>query len=162
MEELILKEFEKQNSKAGQILMLKNLNFGLYQRLTPKQQDGLQDAINNLIDSGLIRYEDASSGPECLRLTDLGFSRLYSGSKTQEQIERLVLKEFEKQKSRAGDIIMLKNLNFGLFQSLNPKESELFEPALNSLIDKGLITYEGERTGVECIRLTEQGYDNLY
>ena len=162
MEELILKEFEKQNSRAGHILMLRNLNFGLLQKLNPKQQEQFEPAINSLIEKGFIIFEDGSAGIESLRLTQLGYDSLYNKSKSVSQIEVLILKEFEKQNSKVGNILMLRNLNFGLFQTLNPKEQNLFEPAVNSLIEKGLITYEDGSSGLGCLRLTELGFDKLY
>lgn len=67
MEDLILGEFEKQNSKTGEILMLRNLQHGLMKNLNPKQQDDFNSAINSLIEKGLVTYEDETSGPACLR-----------------------------------------------------------------------------------------------
>ena len=160
MENLILNEFEKQNSKAGHIIMLQRLNFGAFQKLNPKQRDQIEPAINNLIDKGYITYEDGKSGPECLRLTELGYKQLYSNSYSTEQIESLIMKEFEKQNSRPGHILMIKNLNFGLFQKLNPKEREKLDDAINNLINKEYITYESG--SLECFRLTEIGYETLY
>ncbi|WP_406842994.1 hypothetical protein [Flavobacterium soyae] len=162
MEELILQEFEKQNSKAGHILMLKNLNFGLLQKLNPKQRDQFEPAVNSLIEKGFITYEDGKNGPECFRLTDLGFGNLYLDSRSTDDIEDLILKKFEEQNSKAGHILMLANLNFGLLQKLNPKEKEKFEEAINSLIEKGFITHEDGKNGPECFRLTDLGYENLY
>jgi len=162
MENLILGEFEKQNSKTGEILMLRNLQYGLMKNLNPKQQDDFNSAINSLIEKGLVTYEDGTSGPACLRLTEQGFENLYQNSIDIEQIKDLVLKEFEKQNSREGDVVMMRNLNFNLIQSLNPKEKELFLPAVNGLIDNGLVTYEYGSSGIESLKLTEQGYDKLY
>jgi hypothetical protein len=160
MEELILQQFEKQNSKAGHILMMRNLQFGLFQKLNPKQQAEAENAINSLIEKGYIVYEDGKSGPECIRLTDIGFNQLYKNSKSIVDIENLIMKEFEKQHSKAGHILMMKNLNFGLLQNFNPIEKDLFEPAVNNLISKELITYESGSP--ECLRLTEKGYETLY
>lgn len=162
MEELILQEFEKANSRANHILMLRNLNFGLLKNMNPKQKEEFEPAANNLIKKGLITYEDATSGPECLRLTELGFESLYKNSLSVEQIETLILNKFKQQNSKSGHIIMLKNLNFGLMNTFNPKEKELFEPAVNSLIQNGFITYEGTNSPTECLRLTDLGYEKLY
>lgn len=37
-------------------------------------------------------------------------------------MEELILQLFEKQNLRTGDILTVRNLNFGLLQNLNPKE----------------------------------------
>lgn len=160
MEDLILQQFEKQNSKAGHILMMRNLQFGLFQKLNPKEQTEAENAIKSLIGKGYIVYEDGKSGSECIRLTDTGFNKLYKNSMSVLDIENLILKAFEKQNSIAGHILMIKNLNFGLLQDFNPIEKELFKPAVNNLISKELITYESGSP--ECLRLTEKGYETLY
>lgn len=160
MEDLIMELFEKQNSRIGHILMIKNLNFGLFQKLNPKQKDEANIALSTLIEKEFITYEDGTNGPECIRLTELGFNNLYKNSKTTLDIENLIMKEFEKQNSRAGHILIIKNLNFGLFQSLNPIEKELIEQAVNNLITKELITYENDK--LECLKLTDKGYKTLY
>lgn len=162
MEELILKEFERLNSKAGDILMMKNLYLGLMQKLNPREKMQFEPAVNNLMNNGYIIYEDASAGPECLRLTDLGFEKLYQNSKNKEGIEGLILKEFEKYNSKVGDVLLMKNLYLGLVQKLNPKEKMQFESAVNGLIDKGCIIYEDSSAGPECIRLTNLGFEKLY
>ncbi len=134
--------------------------FGLFQKLNPKQQTEAENAINSLIEKGYIVYEDEKSGPKCIRLTDIGFNQLYKNSKSIADIENLIMREFEKQHSKAGHILMIKNLNFGLLQTFNPIEKDLFEPAVNNLISKELITYENGSP--ECLRLNEKGYATLY
>ena len=160
MEKIILSQFEKAKAKPDHILMMKNLRFSIFDKLNPKQQKEAMDAINSLINKKYIIYEDGKNGPECIRLTKLGFENLYLDSKSKSEIESLIMAEFEKQNSKTGDIVMMRNLNFGLIQNLNPKEIELFEPAVNNLIEKKLITYE--KGNLECLRLTEIGYQELY
>ncbi|MEJ5053700.1 hypothetical protein [Sphingobacterium sp. MYb382] len=160
MEELILNEFEKGKLKTNEIIPLRNLRFGLLSKLNPKQQDQAADAINSLITKEYITYEDGTQGIECIRLTQGGFDALYQKSMSVDDIEKQILSEFEDQNSRAGSIVMLKKLNFGLLQNLNPKEKSLFNDAIQNLIDKEMITYESG--SLECLRLTEKGYDALY
>jgi uncharacterized protein (UPF0262 family) len=125
-----MSQFEKTNSKAAHIIMMRSIR-SLFQKLNPKQQDEANKALNDLIEKDYISYEDGKGGPECIRLNELGFSILYSNSKSESEISKLIMHEFEKQKSRVGDIVMMKNLNFNLVQRLNPLEMNLFEPALN-------------------------------
>lgn len=160
MEDLIMSQFEKQNSKIGDIVMVRNLNFGILKGLNPKQQEEAVNSINNLINKGYITYEKDSL--ECLRLTELGFQSLYKNSKSTDDLEKLILNAFEKQNSRANDILMMRNLNHTLFQKLNPIEKYLIEDAVNNLQDKGFVKYEDGSSGLECLRLTELGYENLY
>jgi len=159
MEELIMAEFEKTNSKPTHILMMRSLNFGLFKNLNPKQRQEADVAIQSLIDKQYVTYENGG-GSDCLRLTDLGFSQLYRNSKTTEQIGKLVMDAFEKQHSKSGHIVMMRNINHSILQKLNPVEVNLFVDAVNNLINQGLITYEQEP--MECLRLTDKGYKELY
>ncbi|MCV9930829.1 hypothetical protein OIU80_00910 [Flavobacterium sp. LS1R47] len=160
MEDLILSQFEQQNSSTGDMIMMRSLRNGIIQKLNPKQQDEVLKSIDSLINSGFITYENGKL--ECLRLTELGFQRLYKNSKSTDDIEELILNKFKQQNSRANDIVQLKNLNFTIFQQLNPIEKDLFSDAINNLQANGYVTYEGKNTAIECLRLTDIGYDKLY
>lgn len=160
MEKLILNEFEKINAKPNEIIMMRAIRNSLMQKLNPKQQEELINEINSLITDGYIVYEDGKNGPECLRLTEAGFQTLYVNSKSVEEIEGLIMRQFEKQRSRAGDILMMRNLSFGLLRELNPVEANLFEDAINMLLKKNFVTYETDR--IECLKLTELGFNSLY
>lgn len=157
MEKLIMNEFSKTNSKAGHVIMMRNIHFELAKNLNPKQKDDLYNSIESLISKGFIIYEESS---EFLRLTEDGYRTLYKNSKTLEEIENLIMNEFEKQNSRVNDFLLDRNLRFDLLQNLNPIEAELFEVAITSLISKGFVTYEEGR--ISGLRLTEIGYNSLY
>lgn len=162
MKDVIMSLFETRNSKAGNIVTMRELNNNLLQKLNPKEQEEAVNSINSLIESGFIIYENADSGIECIRLTDLGFKSLYKNSKSVSDIERLIFNEFKKFNSKIGNVLMIKNLNFSIFQDLNPVEKEFINDAINNLISKGYIQYEDASNGPECLRLTELGYNNLY
>jgi len=157
MEDLIMNEFEKTNSKPSHIIMLRNLRNGLFRNLNPKEVDAAYAAINSLIDKQYINYEKNS---DILRLTELGYAQLYKNSKSIEQIAQLILKAFERQSSKAGDMIMMNNISHNLLQKLNPVEQDIFNDSINKLINDGLITYEDSH--LACLRLTEKGYEGLY
>lgn len=76
------------------------------------------------------------------------------------EIAELILDEFRKTNSKANHIVMMRSINFGIYPKLNPKEQELFFTVMNGLIFTGYYTYEKEN--LECIRLTEKGYDYIY
>ena len=160
MEDLIMNEFEKGKLKTNEILPLRNFRHGLMLKLNPKQQEEFFEAINSLIAKEYITYEDGTQGIECIRLTQSGFDTLYKNSKSVLDIEKQIMSEFVKLNSKAGHIVMLKNLDLGLFQNLNPKEKPLYNEAINSIIQKEIVTYENN--SFECLRLTEKGYDTLY
>ena len=75
IQEIILDQFRKTNSRAGHIVMMRVFHFSIIPKLNPKEQDLFQEAANDLINQGILEYE--KSIPECLRLTDKGFENLY-------------------------------------------------------------------------------------
>lgn len=155
-----MSQFEKQSSKTGDIIPMRVLNNGILRTLNPKQQDEALNSINSLIDKRFISYEKGVL--ECLKLTELGFQSLYKNSKSVNDIEKLILDAFEKQNSRANDMLMFRNLNHSIFKNLNPIEKNLIEEVVNNLQEKGFVIYEDASTGVECLRLTDLGFENLY
>lgn len=159
MEDIIMAEFEKTNCKAGHVLMMRNFN-QIFRTLNPKQQEEIEPAINNLIDKGFIEYEDGKNGPESLRLTETGFNQLYQNSKSVDELVASIFSEFEKQNSRAGHILMIKNLNFRIVQNLNPVEVDRFDKAIEQLINQGYVTYQD--SSPQALKLTEKGYQQLY
>jgi len=76
IQEIILDQFRKTNSRAGHIVTMRVFHFSVIPKLNPKEQDLFQEAANDLINQGILEYEKSS--PECLRLTDKGFENLYN------------------------------------------------------------------------------------
>ena len=79
---------------------------------------------------------------------------------TKEQLKQEILHVFENRNCRPNDIIMMRYWRFTFLPRLNPKEQDLFTSAVNDLIDEGKLIYE--KGPLECLRLTEHGYDELY
>lgn len=73
-----------------------------------------------------------------------------------------VLDQFRKANSRAGHIIFMRTFRFGIMRELNPEEQRQFIDAVNEMITDGLVTYEKSDGGMDLLRLTEQGYEQLY
>lgn len=48
-----------------------------------------------------------------------------------------------------------------LIPSLNPKEQELVDKAINDIIDQELISFEN-RSGMDCLVLQQKGFDLIY
>lgn len=81
-------------------------------------------------------------------------------TKSKEELKQTIMHVFEQQNLRANEIIPMRYWYFTFLRSLNPKEQDLFEECVNELIDEGKIVYEKE--GLECLRLTQEGYNGLY
>lgn len=80
--------------------------------------------------------------------------------KTERQIAELIFDKFRASNCKAGQIVMMRAIHFGLIDKLNPKEKEIFFDVFNGLIFTGYYTYE--KGSLERIRLTEKGYDYIY
>ncbi len=79
IEEIIFDLFRKAKCRENHIIMMRSINL-TYHNLNPKEQDLFYGVINELIKDGYFIYEDASSGPECLRLTKKGYEKIYEDS----------------------------------------------------------------------------------
>ena len=156
-EELIFDLFRQKKCKAGQIVMIRDV-IGLMQNLDPKEQEELQDALQRLESQGYFTYE--SDGLECLRLTPKGYDYIYkSSSMLESELEELLFDLFRQKKCNAGQIVMIREV-IGLMQNLNPKEQEELQDVLQRLESQGYFTYESD--GLECLRLTQKGYERIY
>jgi hypothetical protein len=80
--------------------------------------------------------------------------------KTERQIAEQIFDSFRNAQCKAGHIVMMRNIQFGIIDKLNPKEKEMFYTVFNGLIFTGYFNYE--KDGPESIRLTEKGYDYIY
>ena len=70
-----------------------------------------------------------------------------------------ILDFFRRAKVAAGQIVMFRNLQFAQ-QQLNPKERSLFLSVMNELLEHDYFTFEQDP--VQCLRLSEKGYNYIY
>lgn len=77
--------------------------------------------------------------------------------RTERELSELIFDKFRNTNCRAGHIVMMRSIRFGLIDKLNPKEKDIFFIVFNGLIFTGYFSYENQSP--ECIRLTEKGYD---
>lgn len=77
-------------------------------------------------------------------------------------MREIVFDAFRRTNSRAGHILFLRAFRAGIMRRMNPEEQKGFVNTLNSLITEGLIQYESGDDGMDLIRLTEKGYEQLY
>jgi len=82
--------------------------------------------------------------------------------KTEKQLAEYIFDFFRATRCKAGHIVMMRNIRHSYQSELNPKEQEKFVDVANKLIDNGYITYEDASCGIECLRLTQKGYDYIY
>ncbi len=154
----ILQVFERQNRKANDVIPMRYWLHSFLTSLNPKDQDLFEQAANELIDEGKIRYEE--DGFECLRLTEDGFANLYPNSKSVYEMEEDIMDMFRRGNYREGQNIMMRVFIHSYYETLNPKEKPLFELACNNLIDKHYISYI--EASPESLRLEQAGYDYIY
>lgn len=81
--------------------------------------------------------------------------------KSDKQLAEFIFNLFRKAKSRAGHIIVMRTFRVNVQDNLSPKEQENIIDIANRLISSGYITYENATLGIECLRLTEKGYEYI-
>ena len=79
---------------------------------------------------------------------------------TKEELKQLIMQQFENQNCKPNHVIPMRFWRNAFWSSLNPKEQDMFVDTVNELIEEKKIRYEQE--GLESLRLTEIGYNNLY
>ena len=77
--ELIFDKFRAVNCKAGQMIMERTVNFGVIDKLNPKEKDLCFIVLNGLIHTGYITYK--SDSPSCFFLTEKGYDYIYEDDK---------------------------------------------------------------------------------
>lgn len=80
--------------------------------------------------------------------------------RNERELAELIFDKFRTSKCKTNEIVMMRNIRFGVIDKLNPKEKEIFDAVLNGLIFTGYYTYHSDSP--ECIRLTEKGYEYIY
>jgi len=146
----ILNQFESQKADAGHALNTRGFNLNEVSRWNPKQQDALNDAIEQLVSEGLI--ENKNDTPF---LTEKGVDYLYPDIGN--SVKNTILKYFASSNARAGHAFNTKSFMLAQVSNWNPKEKIGLEPAMSSLIEEGILE---ERDGNYF--LTEKGYDSIY
>lgn len=82
--------------------------------------------------------------------------------RTEKQLAEYIFDFFRVARCKAGHIVMMRNFMHKSQRELNPKEHEKVVDVANLLINNGYITYEDSSHGIECLRLTQKGYDYIY
>lgn len=77
--ELIFDKFRATNCKAGHMIMERTVNFGVIDKLNPKEKELCFKVLNGLIHTGYITYK--SDSPSCFFLTEKGYDYIYEDDK---------------------------------------------------------------------------------
>lgn len=80
----------------------------------------------------------------------------------QDEYKKIVWEAFRRTNSRPGHILFMRTFRFGVMRNMNPVEEKEFIDTINQMIGEELITYESGNGGMDLLRLTEKGYDQLY
>lgn len=79
--------------------------------------------------------------------------------KNERQIAEMIFDVFRQTNCRAGHVVMMRVLRFGIEMKFNPVEKDKYYCVLNGLINLLYFTYESE---CDYLRLTEKGYNYIY
>lgn len=75
--------------------------------------------------------------------------------------KEIVFDAFRRTNSRAGHMLFMRTFRMGAMRRMNPVEQQEFIDTLNAMIAAGLITYESGNSGMDLLRLTDAGYNEL-
>lgn len=81
---------------------------------------------------------------------------------TKQDYKEIVYNAFRQTNSRANHILYMRTFRFGVMRNMNPVEQEVFLNTINEMIQEGLVSYEGKESGLDFLRLTEAGFEELY
>lgn len=74
--------------------------------------------------------------------------------------EEFIKNLFRQANCKIGHVLPMRTIRMTLIERLNPEEKKQCIESINNLIEEGFCTYE--KDVMECLRLTEKGYEGLY
>ena len=74
--------------------------------------------------------------------------------------EEFIKNLFRQAKCKPGHIVPMRTINHSLINRLNPEEQKQCIDVINNMIKSGFCIYEKDK--LECLRLTDKGYEGLY
>lgn len=160
--QLFLANFHRTNSKPNHIIDERWIRHTLMGQLNPKEQALVNDAINELVEQGFVTT-DNRNGAFCVVLTEKGYDHIYPINENEviEKIGSAILFQFAKLNSKPNHIIEERWFQHNLIKTLNPKEQDFVNPAIDKLIKRGVVTTDN-RNGMFCVVLTEKGFNEIY
>ncbi|MBB6239665.1 hypothetical protein HDC90_004323 [Pedobacter sp. AK013] len=158
----ILERFRETKSRPNGILPERWLTQVLLPSLNPKEQTLINDSIKDLVGKDYIVEENKAIG-YCLVLTENGYKHIYpiNEVQTKQKIKDAINTQFRSQNSKPNHVIQDRWINQVLMQSLNPREQEYLGIAIDEMIEDKSITCEN-RSGMNCLVLSQAGFDSLY
>ena len=77
-----------------------------------------------------------------------------------EELKNQILHVFEKQYQMTKGVIPMRYWRFTFVKTLNYKEQNMLDEAINELIEEGKLIYHSDAP--ECLCLTEKGSETLF
>jgi hypothetical protein len=149
----ILEYFASTNSVEEQAFDLGYLSINLFSKLSSKESDLLEPAINDLIDQGLVKLVKKGSN-QFIILTKIGFNKIFPIDNDQviAKIKSRIMQRFEEQNVTDRHIIPDLWISKNLFQELNPREQLLVNEAIRQLAREKFVAF-GEGGIKNCLVL---------
>jgi len=153
----ILLLFNNEHLKTNDIITEKWLKFLLIDKLEEQDKPLVPDAILELVAEELIFANNENGW--MLQLTQKGFNHIYKmdRNKAINNIGKIIMQHFAEIKAKPNHKLSEIWLKYELMEKLNPKERELINLAIDSLIRKGYVVLNNEREF--CLVLTQNGFD---
>jgi hypothetical protein len=147
VERNILEYLIAKNTRAGEISPILPLQIEMDRRGIGADQ--FQETLNGMIEKGWLEYQ---SGSPHIKLTEQGFNVGGGRSPSPDKIEMAILAVIKSTRVKAGEITPIMRIQLELDKQ--GIRSEEFQRGINSMIEKGLITYDGS----PFVKLTEAGF----
>lgn len=153
IKEEILDIFRRAKCRAGHMVPYRTIVFKFRQTQTE-----FMPALNALQDEGFIEFRDGTL--PAFFLTTKGYDQIYKAS-TDNQLRRMVLDLFVRQRCSAGQGFMFRTLNTVIIGNLNPKDQDRILYVLDKMIDDKEIIVDFENNYPVFVKLTEIGYQSI-
>jgi len=144
IQERIFEVFRKNKAKSNHIVMMRVFQFGLMHELTPPEQELFEKAVSDLITEQYIIYQKES--PECLRLTEKGYNRIYDLD--------LEIEGTQMEEENLPTVVILT----AIIEEYNAVKKHLDSPSkekkLGTIYEKGTFSYNGVKVANIVIRET--------
>lgn len=82
--------------------------------------------------------------------------------KTVEDYKRDIKEQFRRMDARPNNVVFLNIFYWGILRNASAEELKNFRTAIFDLITQGFVKYDNSNPGFNMLRLTTEGYINLY
>ena len=158
----ILNAFSEMSAKVGHYLSDRWVFQNLMPSLNPNEREQLEATLDKMKQNDLITLV-SKGGISAIALGQAGYDVIYptTPEEAKAKIRAAILNRFSSAASKVGECIDERWIVHKLLPSLNPKEAEQVNPAIQEMKDDGLISID-KKMGMTNLILSQKGFDEIY